>query len=188
MFQRGNVSIEPYMINYFNPWFTKGFDEQGLTFIAKYCFKKGKRSLEEMNTVIDNLFVKGIINFNSVTEYFELLSNEDKFIKQYFEIIGISRKPNSWDRECLQNWRKWNFSDDMILESAKRSASISNPIPYMNAILSRWKNSNIYSIDEIKDTHTTPFTQKGTVHFANERTYSKEDMDKLISSFEDIEI
>jgi DNA replication protein DnaD len=108
---------------------------------------------------------------------------------QYFEITGISRKPNSWDRENLANWRKWNFSDEMILEAAKRSAGISNPIPYMNAILSRWKNSGIYGIPDIKD---NAFEKQGKTanakHFANERSYTKEDLDKLVSTFDDLDI
>jgi len=186
MFQRDSVSIEPYMTNYFSPWLSKGYDEQGLTFIAKYCFKKGKRSIEDMNGIIENLYQKGIIDFKSVAEYFELLASEDKFIKEYFEIIGVSRKPNSWDRENLQNWRKWNFSNEMIIEAAKRSAHISNPIPYMNAILSRWKNENIYNIEQIKDIGYNKIQPNKGVHFANERTYSKEDMDKLIDSIDDL--
>ena len=60
-------------------------------------------------------------------------------------------RKSSTNISLIQTWRSWNFNDEMILESAKRSATSANPIPYMNKILSDWKRQEIFSIKDIPD-------------------------------------
>jgi hypothetical protein len=66
-------------------------------------------------------------------------------------VAGLNRRPNPWDKENLNTWRNWNFSEDMILEAAKLSAGKSSPIAYMNAVLSNWKNNSVFSVSDIDD-------------------------------------
>ena len=101
------------------------------------------------------------------------------------DFAGVNRKPNNWDRENLENWRSWNFTDEMIIEAAKRSSHTSNPITYMNSILSNWKSQNIFEFDKIPTNK-----QKGAQaqHFENERKYSQNELDSLFSSFDDFKV
>ena len=83
-----------------------------------------------------------------------------KLFAKIQEACGNIRK-NATILSLIRTWRmEWNFSDEMILESAKRSSTSANPIPYMNKILSDWKNQQIFSVKAIPETEekakTTP--------------------------------
>lgn len=167
---------------YISPWVSRGFDEESLLFIAKYCFKKRKNTLDGMDEVLSALHKNGIISHESIAEYFYSLSEDDKFLSVLLETAGVSRRPNHWDRELLKQWRAWNFSEEMMLEAAKLSCGKNSPLPYMNSVLGAWKQKGIFSKEFIERPET-----KESAHFANERTYTKETLDKLIDDVDDIE-
>ena len=72
----------------------------------------------------------------------------------------------------------------MILEAAKRSASSTNPVPYMNKILSAWKHENVRFVKDIPDVstektgagtkpnHLTPAIEAVNAKSARERYYA----------------
>jgi len=61
----------------------------------------------------------------------------------------------SWDRENLNMWKSWNFSEDMILEAGKLASGKNSPIAYMNGILSNWKKENVFSLENISSSAST---------------------------------
>ena len=102
-----------------------------------------------MDALIDELRGRGFITLSGVGDYFNEQEKVDEFISKLLSIVGLSRRPNPWDRENLNVWKGWNFSDEMILESAKLSAGKNSPIAYMNGILSNWKNNGIFSLENL---------------------------------------
>ena len=139
----------PYVENYVSVWCNYGYSFYCLEKISSYCFKNGKNSFEDMNGFITSLYDEGVITDESVNEYIAAKVAQDKLLKKILETCGLSRNVVAWDRECLKRWMIWNFSDEMLLEAAKLSSGKSNPIAYMNAILSAWKSENVYTVDKI---------------------------------------
>ena len=142
-----------------------------------------------MSVTVNNLMKLGYITLDSIVNYINEFSATDKFISKILEYLGLSRKPNGWDRDNVKIWRRdWNFSDDVILEASKRASGLSNPIPYMNAILSNWKSKGAYTLEQIKT--ITPPQKANAVsnskHFENERNYTNEELDKLLDKVDDI--
>ena len=176
--------IDPVVENYVTPWQNKGFDEDSLLFIANYCFKKGKRTLEDMNDVIEKAYKNGLITLTSIAEHIKSNSLDDDFIKQLLSIVGLSRRPTDWDRDNLKLWRSWNFSDDMILNAAKISSGKNNPVSYINAVLSGWKSDGIFSSEKIPQNGKT---EKHCAINIKTRSYTKEELDSLIDNIDDVE-
>ncbi len=141
--------IDTVVDTYTKKWLSFGFDEQTLLYIASHCFKINKRSLQEMDALVDELRGRGFITLSGVGDYFNEQEKVDEFVSKLLSIVGLSRRPNPWDRENLNVWKGWNFSDEMILESAKLSAGKNSPIAYMNGILSNWKNNGIFSLENL---------------------------------------
>ena len=144
-----------------------------------------------MNTTIEKLYKMGLVTIQSITLYVEQHNKNDEFIEKLLSYTGTSRKPNAWDRENLENWRAWNFTDEMIIEAAKRSSHVTNPISYMNSILSNWKSQNVFTVDAIEKLPKQPNSNTNsskTVHFANERNYTESDINNLLKHFEDFEV
>ena len=174
--------IDPVIENYVTPWLNMGYDGETLLFLATYCFKKNKRSLEEMNEIVEKLYKNGLITLTAIAEFLKSISVDDGFIKKLIESAGLSRRPTEWDRQNLKTWRSWNFSDEMISEAAKIAVGKSNPMSYVNAVLSGWKAEGIFSPDKIVHTQT-----KNATNAIKTRNYSKEEFDKLIDNIDDIE-
>ncbi|MBO5781489.1 MAG: DnaD domain protein, partial [Opitutales bacterium] len=84
---------------------------------------------------------------------FELLKQKTEYLKLFAkiqEVCGAIRKTPS-SLSSLSTWKEWRFSDEMILEAAKRSCSSASPIPYMNKILSEWKEGGVYALNDIPE-------------------------------------
>ena len=143
--------IDTVVDTYTKKWLSYGFTDQALLFIASQCFKSSKNTLADMDLLVENLRQRGFITLSGVNDFFENERLNDEFILKILQIIGISRRPTPWDRENLNVWRSWNFSDDMILESAKLSAGKNSPIAYMNGILSNWKANQIFTTTQISE-------------------------------------
>ena len=141
--------LDTVVSTYTNKWLSYGFIDQSLLYIATHCFKTGKNTLQDMDELIERLYARGVIDLSSVGDYFESQKKTDDFIAKILTVAGINRRPNPWDRENVNTWKSWNFSEDMILEAAKLSAGKSSPIAYINGILSNWKNKNVFNVTEI---------------------------------------
>ena len=142
--------VDTAVDNYTKKWLSFGFREDTLLYIANRCFMDDKRSLKDMDDLIENLRNKGYIDLPSVASYFEEKEKLNKFIEKMLMTAGVSRRPTSWDRDNVASWRSWNFSDEMILEASKLSSGKSNPIAYINGILSNWKNNGVFTLSAIE--------------------------------------
>ena len=175
--------VDPVVDNYVIPWLNKGYDEESLLFVANYCFKKNRRSLEEMNDTIGRLYEKGLITVTSIADFAKSVAADDEFIKKLLSSAGLNRKPTEWDRENLKTWRGWNFSDEMILRAAETANGKNNPLPYINAVLSGWKNDGVYSADKIP-AQKTAANKSGAF---KSREYTQAELDSLIDDIDDVE-
>ncbi|MBP5308837.1 MAG: DnaD domain protein [Clostridia bacterium] len=182
--------IDTVVNTYTSKWVSRGFGEDALLFVANYCFRHGRKDLADMDELLTKLYAEGIIDIDSVADYFAGLSEDTAFLKKLLEYAGQIRRPNEWDRQNLKRWRGWGFTDEVIEYAAELSAGKSGPVVYMNAILGSWKNRSVFTLEEAKTIEKTPQnTQKRySVHFKNERKYTKEELDAIITDVDDIEI
>lgn len=139
----------PYIENYVNVWCNYGYSFESLKTLAVYCFRHGKNSFEDMDGLLHKLYDDGTVDERSVCSYIEKQTADDGLLKELLTACGLTRKVIDWDRESLKRWRGWNFDDEMLKEAAKLSAGKSNPLAYMNGILSSWKNDGVFSLDKI---------------------------------------
>lgn len=180
----------PFVENYVGEWRNYGYSHQCLKNLTAYCFKNGKNSFEEMNIFIKQLYDEGIVDDVSVEGYLNERLAEDKILKKIISECGLTRKIIAWDREALTRWRSWNFSDEMLFEAAKLSSGKSNPLAYMNGILSSWKSKEIFDVDKIDKPNSF---QKQTAssrderaeierHYAELRHAAEDKADKALSA------
>ncbi len=137
--------IETVVDTYTNKWLSFGFEDETLVFIASALFRMGKNSLVEMDELIETLRVRGFIDLSSVSDYFEGEKASNAFISKLLNVAGVNRRPTPWDKENLNMWKSWNFTEEMILEAAKLASGKNSPIAYMNSVLSSWKNKSVFS-------------------------------------------
>ena len=153
--------LDTVIDTYTNKWLSYGFNEDALLYIANRCFLSGKNSLQDMNDLVEYLRERGFIDLSSVSDYFEQQKKTDEFITKMLVTAGVNRRPTPWDRENLNMWKQWNFSEDMIMQAAALAAGKSSPTAYMNGILSNWKNNGVFTPDAVdKDNAANNNTQE----------------------------
>ncbi len=178
--------IDTEIDTYTSVWVNMGFDEQALLFLAQYCFKSGKMKIAFMDELVKSLYQKGVVSFESIINYFEALNKENDYIIKLFNLSGITRTPVQWDRDNLSSWKSWGFDESMIEKAFSMALGKTNPVSYVNTILSDWKNKNVFSIDKIPALSEPK--KNPAVNFENQREYSQEYFDSLITKISEIKI
>ena len=179
--------IDTVVETYLSGWLAKGYDGDTLEFLANYCFKKGKRSLSDLDLLVQSLYDKGLVTLSSIAEYVKNGARIDEFIRRMLLTCGVDRRPTESDRNTLSVWQNWGFSDEMILEACKLAVGTSRPLVYVNAILSDWKAHSVLTVDAIPKTAINKTDRKAPVQcFTAERNYDKAELDALLKDIDDI--
>lgn len=174
--------VESYVVK----WQQQGFSKETLTQIADYCFKSSIRTLESFDNQVQKLFKLGIISTEALNEYLNEMSILDDKITQILEKLNIKRKVNSFDRTYYKTWTMvWNFNDDLIDYATTLSVDKTNPMQYMNKILSNWKTQDIFTVEKAKSS-TLP-SQNGN-HSNENQNVSQERLNALFSNLEFVEV
>ena len=183
--------IEPVLENYVVNWKNLGYDDETLLKISNYCFKSSIRTLEYMDKQILKFYKLGIINSQSLDNYFNDILDFEAQIKQILDKLGLVRNVNNYDRECYRNWKNnWNMSDELILHASTIAKSKPQALVYMNKILSNWHENNVTSIEQANN-YITPSSDKKTInpnHNYEMRSYTKEEISSLFTNLEEVEI
>lgn len=182
-------NIEPVVDNYIFNWINLGFSEKMLEEISNYCFKTNVRTLEGMNKVLEKFHKLGILTEKSLAEYFNEVLSVDKKIKDILENIGLSRNVNQFDRDKYKIWKDvWKLPDDVIDFACTLAVGKEQPMQYLSSILSTFHDKNIKTVEEAKNSFNILSKKEDKSNFSTGRTYSKEEMNALFQSIEEIEI
>ena len=140
----------PYIDEYVEKWYTYGFEESSLLDIALFCLKTERGSFECMHETLSALFKEGVITAEGVKAFLKAKNAELKLFTKLQGVCGNLRKSEA-NLAFVKTWKEWNFGDEMILEAAQRSAGSANPLPYINKILSEWKQKEIFTVSAIPE-------------------------------------
>lgn len=171
--------IDTYTDNFVNGWLAAGYDDASLVNLAKYCFRRERKSFEKMDELIRKLISLGVVSADSIVAYIEDEAREQTFAAEILRKAGLSRRVNNWDRDCLRNWRKWNFSDEMILKAAETAIGKASPIPYITSVLSSWKARGIFSPEQLAKEQVT----QGNYYSGQPRETRSDDQRKKVESY-----
>ena len=182
-------NLEPVVDNYIFNWINLGFSEKMLEEISNYCFKTNVRTLEGMNKVLEKFHKLGILTEKSLAEYFYEVLSVDKKIKELLENIGLSRNVNQFDRDKYKIWKEvWKLPEDVIDYACTLAVGKEQPMQYLSSILSTFHDKNIKTVEDAKNSFNILGKTENKSNFSTGRTYSKEEMNALFQSIEEIEI
>ncbi len=139
----------PYADEYCEKWLERGYDAGSLTLLASVYMRMGY-GFAEMDAALDALYRDGIVEEQGVKAYCAARDREMKLLQRIQSECGVIKKTQS-TLDMIEAWRGWSFSDEMILEAAKRSSNAAHPLSYMNKLLSEWKQGGVFSVGEISE-------------------------------------
>ena len=186
-------NLENVVESYINPWLMRGYDENSLKLIASYCFKNGVRNLQGMDSVVQKYYKRGLTTTESIIQQLEKAKAQDDKIKSILEKANLIRNVTSWDRDFYKTWvYSWNMPQEVIEYAATLSADKTQPMQYINKILSNWFEQKITTLDSAKTVgelyKSGAITENKDKSIIHDRTYSKEEFESLISDIDEIEI
>ncbi len=174
-------SVDYIVEKYISNWLGKGFDKDSIMLVAEYCFNRSIRSLDGMNKCINKFYGEGCVNVGAINEHLASLMQRDMAIKKIIELTGYSRNVNNGDRDMYKVWTQlWNFDEAMIEYGA--SVCQGKTMSALNNLLAKWKNSNVYTIEEAKTLGNNPIAAA-----APQTTYSKEQLAEYFYSLDDLD-
>ena len=180
-------NLEPVVENYISSWKNLGYDDNTLLSLSNYCFKNSIRTLEFMDRQILKFYKLGIVNQESLNQYFEQVLTQENEMKQILQKLGLSRNVNNFDRECYKNWKSnWNMPDELIDEAVNLAIGKIQPFVYINKTLGLWHEKNVTNVEETKN---YKIQESKTLNKNIEtRNYTKEEINSLFTNLEEVEI
>jgi DnaD/phage-associated family protein len=185
-------NLEPVIERYIQPWAQMGYEKDGLLQIAQFCFNKGYRTLNSMESVVKQLFKLGVISSKSINQYINEVSELDQTIKALLQNMGIYRNVNSQDRTFYNVWKfDWKIDDKLITFASEQAKDKAQPTVYLNKMLSNYYENNVDSIEKAKELASKvkeefATTSKKTAFKG--RSYSKQELNALFDTIDEIEV
>ena len=126
---------------------------------------------------------------NSLAEYFNEVLVVDKKIKTILENIGLSRNVNQFDRDKYKIWKEiWKMPDEIIDYACTLAVGKDQPMQYLAGILATLHDKNITTLEDAKNSYNIISPKSTTKSNFTGRQYSKEEMNALFQSIDEIEI
>ena len=132
----------------------------------------------------------GILTEQALSEYISEVLSTDKKIKEVLESIGLSRNVNQFDRDKYKVWTQvWKMPDDVISYACTLSVGKEQPMQYLSGILSSFNDKKIKTVEDAKNSFDIVSPKaKNKANFSTGRSYTREEMNALFQSIDEIEI
>ena len=182
-------NVDNIIDTYILPWISKGYNEETLVSVANFCFKNNVRTLDGMNERINKFFKLGYTTLSGINQYISDIISVDKDIKDILSKLAIERKVNSYDRDMYNVWtNKWQMPKEVIIYATSLSYGKTNPIQYLNQILSTWHSQNINSIEQAKQ-YKAPIKETAqTTNTVVGHSYTPDELSSLFDKLDEVEI
>lgn len=186
-------SVDSIIDEYVAGWLNKGFDDETLLEIAKYCFKSGVRTLNGLADVVDKLYKNGITTLPSLHGYIDAIAETDKHIKNILTKCALARRVSANDRVLFKTWTQaWQLPYDVICYAAEKTAGSNGPMAYLNRILSDYKQNGITTVEQAK-VHKSASAQSTATKVLiggrdmDRRLYTDEELNALFTVLDETE-
>ena len=141
-----------------------------------------------MDKTVGKLYKLGIISMQALSQYLDSILKTNQKIEKLLQSLSIARHVNYIDRENYETWtNEWNLPENLIEYGATLAKGKDNPMRYLSRVLADWHSKGISSIEEAKNNLPAENTIKPAPMLQG-RSYSKEDINALFESIDDVEI
>ncbi len=184
-------NLEIVVETYINSWVGFGYSEDTLIKIARFCFISNIRSLEGMNTKVNQFYKLGLVSFESIENQINSTIKNDENIKEILNELGIIRLVNKLDRNMYSTWlNDWNISNELLQYAIEESKNKFNPMQNVNKMLAYFHTNNITNLEKAKTIQFENNTNKKPANKKSfeSREYTKEDISSLFDSLQEVDV
>lgn len=140
-----DVVVETYVI----PWLAKGFEENALRGISRFCFLRNIRTLDAVDDIVERFYKLGILTEEGVETFIARQLTIDASIKEVLAAAASASPVSNRDREFYRTFvEAWGMPHETVLVAARHSAGKSFPMAEINRLLAMLKERGITAPDE----------------------------------------
>lgn len=188
-------NLDPVINTYILKWKQMGYSADAIKLVADICFKKYIRNFEQMDEIISKYYSNGLVSIQAINDYISGTLSIDKKIKKMLENLGLSRQVTSWDRNFYHTWTySWGFADDVIDYALSLAVDKTQPITYVNKILSNWKEQNIKTLQQAKNSQNMQKNTQKTEKIDQKQpeflthSFSSEELNALFDNLDEVKL
>ena len=173
------------------------FSEDVMIALFQYCKERKALNKKYVYAVAETWHNGGVKTFEELENF---LDKYDKFLKLKQKIsrsLGLGRNLSKYEEAYIQKWvDEFNYEFDIIEEGMKRSTATTNPsIKYIDAIISRWHDNGVKTVDDIAKYENQPKVEKATKSESKKTTttskksfqkYSQREYDNIDDFYDEI--
>ncbi len=114
-----------------------------------------KHSVDNVQKLLESWVKKGIKTPNDVKAHLQAIGAQNSRLREIVEIAGKEDYTcSASDRDLLMKWRgDWQLSDALIDTAAQLSRNVDKPIPYMDKLLSGWRDEGALTPEAAREAH-----------------------------------
>ena len=145
-------------------------------------------ALPILDKTVQKFYKLGLLTLPAFNQYMGQILSDDKRIKAILMSLNIDRAVSTYDRSNYKIWtQEWKISDELLDYAITLAKGKNNPIKYLSRVLADYRDKGIKTIDEAKNNLPVKEEQASGGSF-NERKYSKNEINALFQSIEEIDV
>ncbi len=185
-YQNLDIVVEEYI----SKWIYRGYDQDTLAMLSKYCFRSGIRTLAGLDNTINKMYKLGLTTTASIDNYLTQMLATDKQIAQILSNVGLDRHVNSTDRSQWRTWTtQWNIPVELIQYASTKCGGTTGPMQYLNKILSNYKANNITTIAQAETVgKVASTTVSSNKHGYSQHEYTDQELSALFTDLDTVEV
>lgn len=183
-YQNVSMVVDEYLVS----WISRGYDDETLLAVAKYCFRSGIRTLAGVNSVLDKLYANGVTSTEALEIYLSEAAKRDEDVKSVLAAAGVERNVTNNDRVLYRTWTtKWHMPHDLVCFAATKAAGTASPLAYLNRLLSNYKQACVFTVEQAKEETTATVaanSKKAVLNDIKRAEYTDEQLSALFTALD----
>ncbi len=118
--------------------------------------RRGTHSLDQVAELVEAWNNRGLRTEADVEKYLKSVAQQDKTLRALFTLMGKEKTLTCTqaNRELLRKWQEdWRVSDPLIQLAAVYAKNVEHPMPYVDKLLSGWREKDIATVAEAEAEH-----------------------------------
>lgn len=138
---------------------TCGLPAEVIVMLVNYCVSVGKANMRSIETIGVRWADEGINSIEAADNKIMLSKQVSMNWSRISSVFGLKNtgSPTARQLEYAERWiSEWHFSDEMLREAYEICVNTKGDMKlgYINGILSKWYNSGIFTVSDIKKKDT----------------------------------
>ena len=124
------------------------FDDQVIEMAAKWCADENKRTLDQVQLVLERWDARGAKTAEEVTALLKPVRDQQQLLQTLWHLWGRRDRRAKQDYEMIGKWQQaWGFSTDLILAVAPWATEVERPMSYLDGILGKLHEKGIQTYE-----------------------------------------